>query len=182
MDARRAFGGGAAAACFAQGAPEPAAARYTSMSVARTPAATLPNAPRVFTPRESLPALDARGARPRSLPPARARAPPELAAPVEGSHPLPLPTARARPGDHREWHELDDLAGAHPRAVAFGARGRRQLDPLAPTYALPRAPVPPPPEPAFKRDLHSVADIDGAAPRRRRTYEERRPGPLVEVG
>ena len=183
MNAQRAFGGAAAAGCLYQ-QQQPASAseegfnRFASLNVSRHPTtASLQNQTRRWETRPSLQPLEDPRSKPQPTLPARQRPHPALQEDVEGSHPMRLHYPRS---GHKDWSDISDIPLTTSKAVAFGKGGRR-VDPLEPRYALPSSPPPSIPEPAFKRDSHSVADIPGAQPRQKRTLKERGPPPVLEV-
>ena len=57
----------------------------------------------------------------------------------------------------------DDIVGSKPKPYMF--KTARVVDPVDPVYGLPSCPLRPVTPPRFLRDGHSVADIQGTAPR-----------------
>ena len=165
------LGGFAAAACL-RGQGGAGDSRMLSMALS-----TLPNASRVLSPRPPPAPQSWRGGQSQSLPPARRRHHAAELEEVEGARSMLLHGARS---GHVDWLSLAALPGAQPCVAPFSAHTHRTTDPLKPAYELPQVPHAPLPELPFKRDLHTVTDIEGAQPRPRRVLQPRADAPRLE--
>jgi hypothetical protein len=62
--------------------------------------------------------------------------------------------------------DISDIAGSCPGSGSHSFTTKRQVDPQNPVYVWPSKPLVSADTTKFLRDAHSVADIDGASPRR----------------
>ena len=137
---------------------EAAVDRFVSMSVTRNAAATIAELPRPLTMRATMRVDDIEGARPRALPPWQ-RGNFHETLDIEGAQPRPLHVEkRNHPALALTNADIEESA---PRATRF--RTQRRVDPIDPSYALPRAEPLPVEAPRFRRDLHSIGDIAGTS-------------------
>ena len=68
---------------------------------------------------------------------------------------------------------VDDIPGTRPREKSKMLQTGRHVDPLQPSYSLPNFPTAEIESPAFLRDSMSVADIDGAQTKKKKTTSVR---------
>ena len=137
---------------------EAAVDRFVSMSVTRNAAATIAELPRPLTMRASMRVDDIEGTRPRVLPPWQ-RSTFHETLDIEGAQPRPLHVEKR---NHPALALTNaDIEQSAPQAVRF--RTQRRVDPIDPSYALPRAEPPPAEAPATRKHLHEIREVIGTA-------------------